>query len=93
MVPLTTSLYVPGTLSDTQNVLVDIGTGYYVEKSAAEAEAFYRGKVETLSKNLADLEKILAQKSQNVRIVEDGMYRLIFIFTGGDADWLGGMQF
>lgn len=78
MVPLTTSLYVPGTLSDTQNVLVDIGTGYYVEKSAAEAEAFYAGKVETLSKNLADLEKILGQKSQNVRIVEDGVYHFLF---------------
>lgn len=73
LVPLTTSLYVPGTLSDTQNVLVDIGTGYYVEKSAADAETFYGGKVETLSRNLADLEKILTQKSQNVRIVEDGM--------------------
>lgn len=73
LVPLTTSLYVPGTLSDTENVLVDIGTGYYVEKSAGDAETFYGGKVETLSRNLADLEKILTQKSQNVRIVEDGM--------------------
>lgn len=64
-------------------MLVDIGTGYYVEKSAAEAEAFYAGKVETLSKNLADLEKILGQKSQNVRIVEDGMYYLCSRPTGG----------
>lgn len=70
-------------------MLVDIGTGYYVEKSAAEAEAFYRGKVETLSKNLADLEKILAQKSQNVRIVEDGMYRLVFIFFSREEMLIG----
>jgi len=32
LVPLTTSLYVPGTLADTPNVIVDVGTGYYVEK-------------------------------------------------------------
>ena len=32
LVPLTTSLYVPGTLADNENVIVDIGTGFYVEK-------------------------------------------------------------
>ena len=30
--PLTTSLYVPGTLADTEKVIVDVGTGFYVEK-------------------------------------------------------------
>lgn len=33
LVPLTTSLYVPGTLAGTENVIVDVGTGYYVEKA------------------------------------------------------------
>ncbi|KAJ8061313.1 hypothetical protein OCU04_010376 [Sclerotinia nivalis] len=32
LVPLTTSLYVPGQLADTENVIVDVGTGFYVEK-------------------------------------------------------------
>ena len=30
--PLTNSLYVPGKLSDVENVIVDVGTGYYVKK-------------------------------------------------------------
>ncbi|KAG0127734.1 Prefoldin subunit-domain-containing protein [Tuber indicum] len=71
LVPLTTSLYVPGTLSDTENVLVDVGTGYYVEKSAADAEKFYAEKVKTLTENLGELEKIIAQKRQNVQVVEN----------------------
>lgn len=25
-------MYVPGSLNDVENVLVDVGTGYYVEK-------------------------------------------------------------
>ena len=29
---MTNSLYVPGKLSDPENVIVDIGTGYYVKK-------------------------------------------------------------
>ena len=32
LVPLTASLYVPGKLHDPENVIVDVGTGYYVKK-------------------------------------------------------------
>ncbi len=32
LVPLTSSLYVKGRLADREHVLVDVGTGYYVEK-------------------------------------------------------------
>ena len=32
LVPLTTSLYVPGTLADTDGVIVDVGTGFFVER-------------------------------------------------------------
>lgn len=31
MMPLTESLYVPAKLADTEHVLVDVGTGYYVQ--------------------------------------------------------------
>ena len=32
LVPLTSSLYVKGKLADRENVIVDVGTGFYVEK-------------------------------------------------------------
>lgn len=32
LVPLTNSLYVRGELSDPTRVIVDVGTGFYVEK-------------------------------------------------------------
>lgn len=32
LVPLTNSLYVPGKVVKPETVIVDIGTGYYVEK-------------------------------------------------------------
>lgn len=31
--PLTASLYVPGTLDEADKVLVDVGTGYFIEVS------------------------------------------------------------
>lgn len=39
LVPLTSSLYVPGTLADMDNVIVDVGTGFYVEKVGGGTEA------------------------------------------------------
>ena len=35
--------------------------------------AFYNGKIEELSSNLKDLEGIVQGKSNNLRVVEDGM--------------------
>jgi hypothetical protein len=32
LIPLTSSLYVPGSLGNTDKVIVDVGTGYMVEK-------------------------------------------------------------
>jgi hypothetical protein len=32
LIPLTSSLYVPGKLTDVENVVIDVGTGYYVKK-------------------------------------------------------------
>lgn len=32
LVPLTGSMYVPGTIADIDHVLIDIGTGYYAQK-------------------------------------------------------------
>jgi prefoldin subunit 5 len=35
LVPLTTALYVHGTVNKVKSVMVDIGTGYYAEKDTA----------------------------------------------------------
>ncbi|KAI9860403.1 MAG: subunit of tubulin prefoldin [Vezdaea acicularis] len=72
LVPLTTSLYVPGTIADSENVIVDVGTGYYIEKSTTDALKFYNSKIDELGANLKDLESIVQGKSNNLRIVEDG---------------------
>ena len=71
LVPLTSSLYVPGTVADTEHVIVDIGTGFYVEKTTADAQKFYEGKVEELGKNIKDLENIVNGKANNLRMVEE----------------------
>jgi len=52
-------------------VLVDVGTGYYIEKSIKDAKKFYEQKVKELDGNLGDIEKVVQQKSGDLRSVED----------------------
>ncbi|KAF2018999.1 Prefoldin alpha subunit [Aaosphaeria arxii CBS 175.79] len=73
LVPLTSSLYVPGRLTSTDHVLVDVGTGFFVEKNAEDATDFYNRKVKDLGESLKDLEGVIQGKAQNVRVVEEVM--------------------
>ncbi|KAJ4367626.1 subunit of tubulin prefoldin [Neocucurbitaria cava] len=71
LVPLTSSLYVPGKLTDHEHVLVDVGTGFFVEKDIPGAKDFYERKVKDLGDSLKDLESVIQGKAQNVRVVEE----------------------
>lgn len=54
-------------------MLVDVGTGFFVEKTTDQAKTFYEGKAEELAKNVKDLETIVNNKGQNLRVVEESM--------------------
>ncbi|KAF9557542.1 Prefoldin alpha subunit [Agrocybe pediades] len=66
LVPLTNSLYVPGKLSDTEHVIVDVGTGYYVKKTRPQAVNHYQGKIEYIRKNVDTLEETIQKKRENM---------------------------
>jgi len=66
LVPLTNSLYVPGKLSDPENVIVDIGTGYYVTKSRADATKHYQKKMDFVKSNLERLQETIEKKQDNM---------------------------
>ncbi|GAA5917940.1 hypothetical protein JCM6882_004133 [Rhodosporidiobolus microsporus] len=65
LIPLTSSLYVPGRIKDTENVLVDIGTGYFVEKPTKAAKTLYNTKILALKSNLATLQAQIEKKQDN----------------------------
>ncbi|PCH34610.1 Prefoldin alpha subunit [Wolfiporia cocos MD-104 SS10] len=66
LVPLTNSLYVPGKLCDLENVIVDVGTGYYVKKSRAQALKHYESKVDYIRTNLEALQETISKKQDNM---------------------------
>lgn len=67
--PLTPSMYVPGKLQDVSNVLVDVGTGYYVEKPVKDAEAFMDRKITFLQSNTESLIDLIDGKRGDLESV------------------------
>lgn len=70
LVPASASLYLPGKIIDNRKFMVDIGTGYYVDKSAEEAIAFYEKKVAKLNKEAVQIQNIIKEKSQQSVAIE-----------------------
>ncbi|KAK4774543.1 hypothetical protein SAY86_009478 [Trapa natans] len=62
LVPLTASLYVPGTLDDADRVLVDVGTGYFVEKTMTEGKEYCERKINLLKSNFDQLVEVASKK-------------------------------
>ena len=62
-VPLTGSLYVAGRLIAQEKVLVDIGTGYYVNKSIDDARDYFEKKIQFISKQMEQLQPVIKQKA------------------------------
>lgn len=77
MVPLTSSLYVPGRVASSNSFIVDVGTNYYVEKTGEEAVQFFEHKIKTLNQNLVDLDKLLTEKVTTLKNM-DAVYKTKF---------------
>jgi prefoldin alpha subunit len=67
LIPLTNSLYVTGKLQN--RLMVDIGTGYFVEKDVKEANEFYLRKTEYLKNSLQKLENTVTQRQGQKRVL------------------------
>ncbi|CAG8433223.1 535_t:CDS:2 [Ambispora gerdemannii] len=59
--------------ADAEKVIVDVGTGYYVEKSTDDAIKFFTDKVEYVKKNLESLQQTITTKQNNLRATLDVM--------------------
>ncbi len=64
LVPLTTSVFIPGTLKDVNKVMFEVGASYYVEDTIPKGKAFFDRKVEDIKKNMTYLSKIIENKSK-----------------------------
>lgn len=66
MVPLTDSVYVPGMIREPNRLLVEIGTGFYVEKTSKETTAFLERKMRLVDMNSENVTKAIQATRQNI---------------------------
>lgn len=64
MLPMTESLYVPGTLESVETVLLEIGTGYYVERDVDAGIEYCRRKVMLVKDRVEQLSKIIQSRRE-----------------------------
>jgi prefoldin alpha subunit len=62
LIPLTSSLYIPGKVDDNKSVLVEVGAGYFIEKSTGDATDYCERKRSLLSENAKKVAEIIEVK-------------------------------
>ena len=73
LVPLTESVYVPGKIREPTKCLVDVGTGFYVEKSNKETNEFLDRKLKIVDANSENMTKAIQATKQNLDAVSIAM--------------------
>ena len=66
-------MYVPGKLSEPEKVIVDIGTGYYVEKDLEPAKEYFSKKVKYVTEQMEKVQAIGNEKNKVREMVMDIM--------------------
>ncbi|PLW10144.1 hypothetical protein PCANC_03742 [Puccinia coronata f. sp. avenae] len=71
LVPLTSSLYVPGKLKDPSRIMLDVGTGYLIDQPIGSARSSLNRKVLGLGVSLDQLQSTIETKQEHLGLVRE----------------------
>jgi prefoldin alpha subunit len=74
MVPLTSSMHVSGTLTRPDRVLLDVGTGYFVDVSAEKGADYCKRKIEYVRGKLDEIGVVMGSRRSAVEQI-NGLLR------------------
>ena len=66
MVPLTSSLYVPGRMDDHNHVMIEVGAGYFIEKDTDQANNYCDRKSKSLAESAQKVNEIIQHKKMQL---------------------------
>ena len=70
-IPLSSSLYVGGSLTGNKKVLVDVGTGYFIEQSIPRAQNFFTQRAAHMNETMESIaESLTAKKKQQNQVID-----------------------
>ena len=73
LVPMTSSLYIPGKCANIKKLTVEIGANFFVETTVEKAEKFCDRKIESLKKNMDSIDKLIQEKNEQLNIVNQNL--------------------
>lgn len=77
LIPLNASLYAPGKVSNPKKVIVELGTGYFCEKSIPEAKKLMERKIALVNKSMETIENVGNNKKRNLdQIIQVMQYKI-----------------
>lgn len=57
-------MYVPGIMKEVDNFIIDIGTGYYIERDLDASRDYFKRRVDYVQLQMEKLEKVQQTKSR-----------------------------
>ena len=66
LIPLNSSLYAPGKVSKPGKVIVELGTGYFCEKTVPNAKKLIERKLALVNKSIESIENVGNNKKKNL---------------------------
>jgi prefoldin alpha subunit len=79
-------MYVPGTMKNSNRVIVDVGTGYYVEKTIPEANDFFQRRMDHVAEQLNKIQPALSDKQKLLEAVTMILQLKMQAFVGLQQD-------
>jgi len=69
LVPMTSSLYIPGKCVDVKRVTIEIGANFFIETTIDKAEKFCDRKLESIKKNMNNIDELIKNKNEQLNAV------------------------
>ena len=73
LVPMTSSLYIPGKCADIKKLTIEIGANFFVETTIEKADKFCDRKIENLKVNMDSIDKIIQEKNEQLNVVNQNL--------------------
>ena len=73
LVPMTSSLYIPGKCADVNKVTIETGANFFVETTIEKAEKFCDRKKESLKKKMDEIDKLIQNKNDQLNVVNQNL--------------------
>ena len=73
LVPMTSSLYIPGKSTDVKKLMIEIGTNFFVETTIEKADKFCDRRIENFKKNMNEIDKIIQDKNDQLNVVNQNL--------------------